>query len=52
MVFLGQCFLLGEELTPLLVNMKGVVEQVSKNKFICMIYLSLLCCLNNITLCC
>ena len=28
-VFLGQCFLLGEELTPLLVNMKGVVEQVS-----------------------
>mmetsp|Transcript_9899 Transcript_9899/g.17805 ORF Transcript_9899/g.17805 Transcript_9899/m.17805 type:complete len:634 (-) Transcript_9899:55-1956(-) len=26
-VFLGQCFLLGEELTPLLVNMKGVVEQ-------------------------
>lgn len=28
-VFLGQCYLLGEELTPLLVNMKGVVEQVS-----------------------
>ena len=27
-VFLGQCYLLGEELTPLLVNMKGVVEQV------------------------
>ncbi|KAL7536554.1 hypothetical protein ACHAWF_005494 [Thalassiosira exigua] len=26
-VFLGQCYLLGEELTPLLVNMKGVVEQ-------------------------
>ena len=26
-VFLGQCFLLGEELTPLLVNMRGVVEQ-------------------------
>ena len=29
-VFLGQCYLLGEELTPLLVNMKGVVEQVSR----------------------
>lgn len=28
-MFLGQCYLLGEELTPLLVNMKGVVEQVS-----------------------
>ena len=28
-VFLGQCYLLGEELTPLLVNMQGVVEQVS-----------------------
>ena len=28
-VFLGQCYLLGEELTPLLVNMRGVVEQVS-----------------------
>lgn len=28
-VFLGKCFLLGEELMPLLVNMKGVVEQVS-----------------------
>jgi len=26
-VFLGQCFLLGEELTPLLVNLRGVVEQ-------------------------
>lgn len=26
-VFLGQCYLLGEELNPLLVNMKGVVEQ-------------------------
>jgi len=26
-VFLGKCFLLGEELMPLLVNMKGVVEQ-------------------------
>ena len=30
LVFLGQCFLLGEELTPLLVNMRGVVEQVSR----------------------
>jgi hypothetical protein len=27
LVFLGQCYLLGEELTPLLVNMKGVVER-------------------------
>lgn len=27
MLFLGQCYLLGEELTPLLVNIKGVVEQ-------------------------
>ena len=27
-VFLGKCYLLGEELTPLLVNLKGVVEQV------------------------
>lgn len=27
--FLGKCYLLGQELTPLLVNMKGVVEQVS-----------------------
>ena len=38
-VFLGQCFLLGEELTPLLVNMKGVVEQVSfynSNMYQCM----------------
>ena len=26
-VFLGQCYLLGEELTPLLVNMRGVVER-------------------------
>jgi len=26
-VFLGKCYLLGEELMPLLVNMKGVVEQ-------------------------
>lgn len=26
-VFLGQCFLIGEELTPLLVNLRGVVEQ-------------------------
>jgi hypothetical protein len=25
--FLGKCYLLGQELTPLLVNMKGVVEQ-------------------------
>ncbi len=28
-LFLGKCYLLGEELTPLLVNMRGVVEQVS-----------------------
>jgi len=27
MVFLGKCYLLGEELKPLLVNMKGVVDQ-------------------------
>jgi hypothetical protein len=27
LVFLGQCYLLGEELTPLLVNMRGVVER-------------------------
>lgn len=33
-VFLGQCYLLGEELTPLLVNMKGVVEQVSCSRMI------------------
>jgi len=26
-VFLGKCYLLGEELTPLLVNMKGVVKK-------------------------
>ncbi len=26
-VFLGRCFLLGEELTPLLLNMRGVVEK-------------------------
>jgi len=26
-VFLGKCYLLGEELVPLLMNMKGVVEQ-------------------------
>ena len=26
--FLGKCYLLGEELMPLLVNLKGVVEQV------------------------
>jgi hypothetical protein len=36
-VFLGQCYLLGEELTPLLVNMRGVVEQVSYS-FICMLH--------------
>lgn len=27
--FLGKCFLLGQELTPLYVNMKGVVDKVS-----------------------
>ena len=26
-VFLGRCYLLGEELTPLLLNMRGVVEK-------------------------
>ena len=26
--FLGKCFLLGEELIPILANMKGVVDQV------------------------
>lgn len=35
-VFLGQCYLLGEELTPLLVNMKGVVEQVRSFKMFCL----------------
>lgn len=28
--FLGKCYLLGQELTPLLVNMHGVVDQVSE----------------------
>lgn len=36
-VFLGQCYLLGEELTPLLVNMKGVVEQVSDRLMRCFV---------------
>ena len=38
-VFLGQCFLLGEELTPLLVNMRGVVEQVGYSSYFCDIIL-------------
>jgi len=53
-VFLGQCYLLGEELTPLLVNMKGVVEQVSYIILlfiVCMMCVRALILSNNITTC-